>query len=316
MEDQHDDVALKARWTTRGSEQTLQGNEDFFSATPATMHLKMMLVDAARKGHVAAIGDCSGAFYQAPLDPDGMGEKVYIEPPPEAGLPPDVVWEAVPAFPGLKGSPKAWDTHSSKVLTRDMQMEQSRYDGCIFFKIEGDLDQKAGRHIDDFLVTGPRGQVNSFLGEAKEKLNMQDPVKLFEDGDEGRLLSLNIRKVDGGFTLQGNPLLITDMAALLGMENAKTSEVPETINAKTQQDDEEELSAQDAVLHRSCVGKAMYLSHQRPDIQHIVNKLSKQMKTPMMKGWRMLEKLVRYLLGTCEIHQLLVPRGGSDSLKT
>ena len=73
VEDQHDDGALKARWTTRGFEQTLQGNEDFFSATPATMHLKMMLVDAARKGHVAAIGDCSGAFYQAPLDPDGTG---------------------------------------------------------------------------------------------------------------------------------------------------------------------------------------------------------------------------------------------------
>ena len=30
----HDDGARKARWTTRGYEQTLNGNEDFFSATP------------------------------------------------------------------------------------------------------------------------------------------------------------------------------------------------------------------------------------------------------------------------------------------
>ena len=50
----HDDGARKARWTTRGYEQTLNGNEDFFSATPAMMHLKMMLVEAALKGHVAA----------------------------------------------------------------------------------------------------------------------------------------------------------------------------------------------------------------------------------------------------------------------
>ena len=71
------------------------------------LHLKMMLLDAAKKGNVAAIGDCSGAFYQAPLDPTGENEKVYIEPPPEAGLGPDVVWEAVSAFPGLKGAPKA-----------------------------------------------------------------------------------------------------------------------------------------------------------------------------------------------------------------
>ena len=60
----HDDRARKARWTTRGYEQTLNGNEDFFSAAPSMMHLKMLLVDAALKGHVAGIGDCSGAFYQ------------------------------------------------------------------------------------------------------------------------------------------------------------------------------------------------------------------------------------------------------------
>eukprot|EP00959_Pyramimonas_sp_CCMP1952_P398663 8353684-Pyramimonas_sp.AAC.1 len=97
-----------------------------------------------------------------------------------------MVWEAVSVFPGLKGSPKAWDAHSSKLRTEDMQMKQSHYDGCIFFKIEGDFDQKAGRHIDDFLITGPMEQVNSFLEEAKAKLNMQDAVELVEDGDEGR----------------------------------------------------------------------------------------------------------------------------------
>ena len=85
----HDVGARKARWITRGYEQTLNGNEDFFSSTPAMMHLKMMLVDAALKRHVAAIGDRSGAFYQSPLNPDGTESKVWIEPPPEAELGPD-----------------------------------------------------------------------------------------------------------------------------------------------------------------------------------------------------------------------------------
>ena len=132
----HDDGARKARWTMRGYEQTLNGNEDFFSATPAMMHLKMMLVEAALKGHVAAIGDCSGAFYQSPLNPDGTESQVWIEPPPEAELGPDYIWEAVSAFPGLKGAPRAWDTHSAKVLTSSMQMKQSQYDGCLFYRFE------------------------------------------------------------------------------------------------------------------------------------------------------------------------------------
>ena len=167
----HDDGARKARWTTRGYEQTLNGNEDFFSATPAMMHLKMMLVEAALKGHVAAIGDCSGAFYQSPLNPDGTESQVWIEPPPEAELGPDYIWEAVSAFPGLKGAPRAWDTHSAKVLTSSMQMKQSQYDGCLFYRFEPSqerIEEKAGRHIDDFLVTGPEPNVERFLEQARD----------------------------------------------------------------------------------------------------------------------------------------------------
>ena len=178
--------ARKARWTPRGYEQTLNGNEDFFSATPAMMHLKMMLVGAALKGHVAGIGDCSGAF----LNPNRTESKVWIEPPPEAELVPNYMWEAVSAFPGLKGAPKAWDTYSANVLTNSMQLEQSRYDGCLFYRFEPSREQveeKAGRHIDDFLVTGPESIVERFLTQAKDKLNMQDAVRLYKTGHEGRL---------------------------------------------------------------------------------------------------------------------------------
>ena len=51
-----------------------------------------------------ALGDCSGAFYQAPL----KEERIFLETPPEAQVPPDSVWAALCAFPGLKGAPKAW----------------------------------------------------------------------------------------------------------------------------------------------------------------------------------------------------------------
>jgi hypothetical protein len=196
-----------------------------------------------------------------------------------------------------------------------MAMDQSKYDGCLFYRIDKEeSDLKAGRHIDDFLVTGPREQVDAFLAEAKEKLNMQDAVKLYDNGDQGRLLALNIVKVEGGFSLMGNPLLINDMAELLGMENAKTSDVPESRDPKKQEDDDHALEPARAGLYRSCVGKAMYLSHHRADIQHTVNRLTRVMQTPTEKHWRALKKLVRYLLGTKEVYQLLVPRDGAETL--
>ena len=55
MDTVHDDGERKARWTTRGNEQLFDGNEDFFSATPAMMHLEIMMVDAALKGHAEAV---------------------------------------------------------------------------------------------------------------------------------------------------------------------------------------------------------------------------------------------------------------------
>ena len=314
----HDDGARKARWTTRGYEQTLNGNEDFFSATSAMMHLKMMLVEAALKGHVAAIGDCSGAFYQSPLNPDGTESQVWIEPPPEAELGPDYIWEAVSAFPGLKGAPRAWDTYSAKVLTSSMQMEQSQYDGCLFYRFEPSqerIEEKAGRHIDDFLVTGPEPNVERFLEQARGKLNMQDAVRLYKTGDEGRLLAMNLRKLDSGYSLQGKPLLIHRIATALGMENAKTSPIPEIINEKAQDGDEESLTPSEARNFRTCVGKAMYLSHHRPDIQHSVNTLSRSMRNLTVIAMRRLKKLTRYLLGTSEVYQELCPDPHAETLQ-
>ena len=59
------------------------------------MHLNVMLVEAALKGHVAAIEDCRGAFYQSLLNPDGTESQIRIEPAPEAELGPDYIREAV-----------------------------------------------------------------------------------------------------------------------------------------------------------------------------------------------------------------------------
>ena len=313
----HDDGARKARWTTRGYEQTLNGNEVFFSATSAMMHLKMMLVEAALKGHVAAIGDCSGAFYQSPLNPDGTESQVWIEPPPEAELGPDYIWEAASAFPGLKGAPRAWDTYSAKVLTSSMQMKQSQYDGCLFYRFEPSqehIEEKAGRHIDDFLVTGPEPNVERFLEQARDKLNMQDAVHLYKTDDEGRL-AMNLRKLDNGYSLQGKSLLIHRIVTALGMENAKTSPTPEIINEKAQDDDEESLTSSEARNFRTCVGKAMYLSHHRPDIQHSVNTFSRSMRNPTVIAMRRLKKLTRYLLGTSEVYQEFCPDPHAETVQ-
>ena len=145
---------------------------------------------------------------------------------------------------------------------------------------------------------------------------MQDAVRLYKTGDEGRLMAMNLRKLDNGYSLQGKPLLIHGIATALGMENAKTSLIPETINEKAQDGEDESLTPSEARNFRTCVGKAMYLSHHRPDIQHSVNTLSsRSMRNPTMIAMRRLKKLTRYLLGTSEVYQELCPDPHAETLQ-
>lgn len=102
VDTQGDDGELKSRWTTRVFEQTLSGDDNFYSGTSALCHLKAMLVLTEKEGHVVALCYCSGVFSQSPLEED-----VCLLAPQEAGFAPDECWKAVCAFPGLKGAPRA-----------------------------------------------------------------------------------------------------------------------------------------------------------------------------------------------------------------
>ena len=50
-----------------GHEQELHGHEDFCSGTPSIACLKPLLVLAVKLGHMVASGNCSGAFFRAPV---------------------------------------------------------------------------------------------------------------------------------------------------------------------------------------------------------------------------------------------------------
>ena len=153
------------------------------------------------------------------------------------------IWEAVSASPRFQGSTEnLGHTHNTNDLTNSVQMEQLRYNSRSFYRFEPSqekVEQKAGRHINDFLVIGPKPNVERLLAQAQGKLNRQDIVRLYETDDEGRLFSDDSSKVGEGNELQNKPFLIHEITADLEMENAKTSLTPESISQKPQNDDDQ-----------------------------------------------------------------------------
>ena len=84
------------------------------------------------------------------------------------------------------------------------------------------------------------------------------------------------------------------------MESSKTSLKPESISEKPQDDDNDPLTPIDARIFKTCVGKAMYLSH---------------LRILTMTAMRRLKKLTRYLLGTRDVFQELIPDQQAEVLQ-
>ena len=218
------------------------------------------------------------------------------------------IWEAVSASPGFKGVPKTWDTHNTNDLTNSVRMVQLRYNSCLFYRFEPSqeqVEQKAGRHINDFMVIGPKPNVERLLAQAQGKMNLQDIVRLYKTDNEGRLSAMNLRKLEKGYELQNKPFLIYEIAADadLKMENAKTSLTPESISQTSQDDDDQLPTPSDTRIFRTHVDKAMYHIYHRPDIQHSVDTLSRSMRNPTIAAMQKLKKLTHHLLGTSNKYQ-------------
>ena len=92
---------------------------------------------------------------------------------------------------------------------------------------------------------------------------------------------------------------------------SKTSLKPESVSQKPQDDNDQLPTPSDTRILRTYVDIAMYLSHQRPDIQHSVNTLSRSMRNPTTTTIQKLKKQIRYLLGTSNVYQ----KSTSDDIK-
>ena len=132
---------------------------------------------------------------------------------------------------------------------------------------------------------------------------MQDAVRLYKTGDEGRLLAMNLRKLENGYALQDKPFLIHEIATALELENTKTSLIPDSISQKPQDDDDQPPIPSDTRIFKTRVDKAMYLSHDRPDIQHSVDTLSRSMRNPTITAMQKLKKLTHHLLSTNGVYK-------------
>ena len=151
-------------------------------------------------------------------------------------------------------------------------------------------------HVDDMHMCGPDKEMKKVVDRLSVELVMKSKGP-FKPGDTYKFLGMT-RKVEAEQTLLiPDKSYIEETSHQLELAGCRPAKTPAT-NLTPQGNDKEELSAEEGSLYRSCVGRLMYLSHSRMDIQWAVRMLACKMRSPTQHDMRSLRHLVRYLEGT------------------
>ena len=281
--------------------------DDVFAATPGAASARSIDFIAAKFGYRKLVGDVSAAFLHARV-PDGVW--IVVRPPAghETKIP-GALWKLNRMLYGLRDAPAAWQNHLSDLLVA-AGYQRGVFEPSLFWHPEHHVYVLV--HVDDLHATGPDHAVQQLMKDLQKELVMKISKMMGED-DEYSFLKAVRGMTKDSVTMWPQDGYILETAKQLELDTSRGATTPMT-KLKEEKDDLEPLSSLLATLYRSAVGRLLYLSHARFDIQYACRRLCQGMRAPTCIDLRHLRHLTRYLLRTRGFG-LVFPRGGAGDLE-
>ena len=153
-------------------------------------------------------------------------------------------------------------------------------------------------HVDDELVVGEKLEdIDWVIGELKKiyRLQVEGPIpkEPLGSGEELSCLKKTYVFQQDGIYVRPNSKFTDTLIELYGLQDRKEKQVPEHC-LLGRPDTSPELSNERQANFRTGLGTAMYMSHERLDIQHCVKTLAGSMRTPTEQAERCLIQLCLY----------------------
>ena len=120
------------------------------------------------------------------------------------------------------------------------------------------------------------------------------------------MLNRVVRRTARGYEVEADPRHADLIVKSVGVTGCKVSTpgVKEKVEVLEDENEELDLSPEEAKIYRSTAMRAAYLSQDRPDIQVPCRELAKGLKDPKQRHWTMLKHLARYLKNKPRLVQL------------
>ena len=296
-------VEVKCRMTARGYEQE-DSDHMFFSATPNSSMLKVLLTLAAVFGWSVEIGDAESAFLQADYEGD-----VWLYPPKEAEEDVDVCWKVLKIIPGLRGGPRFWGNHATSVL-EDLGFTRNAADECCYSHREQPCHLL--RHMDDFVGVGPLNIVDPMFKQMTTALNMGSRASLRGPGDKARILGIEVTRRVGGFEVTTKAELydqILEDEFPQGYANARPTKLPAEKEKIPTEEQAAPVPPHEHSHFRTQIGRFLFGDAHRGDLQWTTRRLARHVQAPRVYDLERLHRLCRYLVGNRNLALMLFPTG-------
>jgi hypothetical protein len=278
--------------------------DDVFAATPSSCSVRVIDLLSAKYGYKKVVADVSAAFLHAAVPED---ECIVVRPPDDyrsAKYPSGCLWRLKKMLYGLRGAPAKWQEHLSSVLAKSGYL-RGVFEPSLFWHPAKHVYVLV--HVDDLHLTGPDQAVITLVKELEKELVLKSSG-LMAEGDEYSFLKAVRGMTEEAVTIWPQDSYIEETVSQLGLQHARAAGSPMTL-LKAEPGDEVPLDAEQAKTYRSCIGRLLYLSHTRFDIQYACRRLCQSSRAPSGLDFRLLKHLVRYLQGTRDVG-LVFPRGG------
>ena len=212
-------------------------------------------------------------------------------------------------LPGQRIGAAAWFGCAKNLLT-EAGMENYEKEPTLFKHTDPNNATALILHADDGMIASTRSERERLVEVLSSRVKVQVSDPLVNVGDTVDFLKRRYQMVEGRVTVFSNGRYLEALLKTVEVL-AKRRESPGDASL-LEVDASKELGTGQAKLYRESVGRLLYLSHTRPDIQFTTCVLSGYMQSPTADAMKMLQKVVQYLNSTPEIIRDPSRAGGSD----